>query len=129
MYLLVLIFIFFFIINFVIKKKNITKIASSPFECGFKKKKIFRINFSVQFFLVAILFLIFDVELILILPYILFREIFFSLRSLVIIILFLLILVLGLFYEWKINSLEWAYWSILSKIEILEISDRFPFQY
>jgi len=66
-----------------------------------------RIPFSIQFFLITIIFLIFDVEIVLILPIILIYKIsnFFSWTFTRII--FILILIIGLFHEWKQGALNW----------------------
>ena len=81
---------------------------SSPFECGFDPIKSARLPFSLRFFLLAIIFLIFDVEIVLLFPVLrsLTRSNNFSL--LVGSFIFLLILVLGLFHEWNEGSLSWA---------------------
>ena len=62
----------------------------SPFECGFDPRGVRRLPFCIKFFLVRIIFLVFDVEVTLILP------IIFSSYQ---VIIFLVILILGLFYE------------------------------
>ena len=78
-----------------------------PFECGFDPKTSARLPFSMQFFLIAIIFLVFDVELTLLLPLIktikITRFFSFSTTSST----FILILILGLIHEWNQGSLEW----------------------
>nr|YP_009973278.1 NADH dehydrogenase subunit 3 [Pseudocolochirus violaceus]QNH92621.1 NADH dehydrogenase subunit 3 [Pseudocolochirus violaceus] len=80
---------------------------SSPYECGFDPINSARLPFSFRFFLIAILFLIFDLEIALLFPIIpslnnnMYNLFFFS-------SLFLTILALGLAYEWQQGGLEWA---------------------
>lgn len=81
---------------------------SSPFECGFDPIKSARLPFSLRFFLLAIIFLIFDVEIVLLFPALISLVSTFDLRLLVGISLFLLILIAGLFHEWNEGSLDWA---------------------
>jgi NADH-ubiquinone oxidoreductase chain 3 len=80
---------------------------SSPFECGFDPKNTARIPFSARFFLLAVIFLIFDVEIVMLIPMPLILKhhypIFFILTS----SLFLFILLIGLIHEWNEGSLRW----------------------
>nr|WNH42337.1 NADH dehydrogenase subunit 3 [Neoperla nichollsi] len=90
------------------KKSIIDREKSSPFECGFDPKSSSRLPFSLRFFLIAVIFLIFDVEIALLLPLILILpysnlSLWFTISS-----LFLLILLVGLYYEWKQGALQWA---------------------
>nr|YP_010902375.1 NADH dehydrogenase subunit 3 [Aedes japonicus]UUK33497.1 NADH dehydrogenase subunit 3 [Aedes japonicus]UYE93289.1 NADH dehydrogenase subunit 3 [Aedes japonicus japonicus]WON66431.1 NADH dehydrogenase subunit 3 [Aedes japonicus] len=89
------------------KKTIIDREKSSPFECGFDPMNYSRLPFSLRFFLIAIIFLIFDVEIALILPMILIIKssnmINWSITSL----FFILILLLGLYHEWNQGALEW----------------------
>ncbi|YP_009517121.1 NADH dehydrogenase subunit 3 (mitochondrion) [Thrips palmi] len=89
------------------KKTNKMREKLIPFECGFNFFNFARMPFSMQFFLIAIIFIIFDVEIILILPLIpsIFKSnlIKWSLTS----TSFLMILILGIFIEWKEKSFEW----------------------
>lgn len=79
----------------------------SPFECGFDPKGRARLPFSLRFFLVAVIFLIFDVEITLLIPlaYILILTNIFT--WLCTGLGFLLILLIGLYYEWREGALEW----------------------
>nr|YP_010545638.1 NADH dehydrogenase subunit 3 [Haematopota turkestanica]UYG48421.1 NADH dehydrogenase subunit 3 [Haematopota turkestanica] len=90
------------------KKAIIDREKASPFECGFDPKSSSRLPFSLQFFLIAIIFLIFDVEIALILPMIMIIKfsnlMIWSFTS----IFFILILLLGLYHEWNQGALEWT---------------------
>nr|AEK84209.1 NADH dehydrogenase subunit 3 [Amoria hunteri] len=82
---------------------------SSPFECGFDPVKSARLPFSLRFFLLAIIFLIFDVEIVLLFPILSSMNNSFSVSLVFSAFLFLVILVIGLFHEWNEGSLDWAY--------------------
>jgi len=81
-------------------RTEIIKEKKSPFECGFDPLGGGRISFCMKFFLLGVLFLIFDVEVRLLMP-LPYRQTH--------IILFLFVLVLGLLYEWYYGGLEWIY--------------------
>ncbi|MEE9352347.1 MAG: NADH-quinone oxidoreductase subunit A [Thiotrichaceae bacterium] len=78
----------------------------SPFECGFDAFEDARIKFDVRYYLVAILFIIFDLEIAFLFPWavVLDKIGMFGLISMGI---FLLILIVGFIYEWKQGALEW----------------------
>nr|QXG82915.1 NADH dehydrogenase subunit 3 [Isostichopus badionotus] len=80
---------------------------ASPYECGFDPINSARLPFSFRFFLVAILFLIFDLEIALLFPIIPASNANLSLL-LPLSSIFLIILAAGLAYEWKQGGLEWA---------------------
>nr|YP_010686244.1 dehydrogenase subunit 3 [Ranacris albicornis]WAX39748.1 dehydrogenase subunit 3 [Ranacris albicornis] len=81
---------------------------SSPFECGFDPKSSARMPFSLQFFLIAVIFLIFDVEIALILPIIIIMKtsnmMIWTMSSM----FFIMVLLLGLYHEWNQGALKWA---------------------
>lgn len=83
-----------------------TPAKMTPFECGNEPVGDPRKRFSVQFFLVALLFIIFDVEVVFVYPWaVLFRKLgFYGFMEMAV---FLLVLVVGLFYVWKKGALEW----------------------
>nr|QPK42132.1 NADH dehydrogenase subunit 3 [Paragavialidium sichuanense] len=93
-----------------ISKKMITdRQKLAPFECGFNPQTNARLPFSIQFFLISMLFLIFDIEIALILPLmpvmktskIQIWSISFS--------LFIMTLIMGLYFEWNQGMLKWAF--------------------
>nr|YP_010714134.1 NADH dehydrogenase subunit 3 [Menida lata]WDD39697.1 NADH dehydrogenase subunit 3 [Menida lata] len=80
----------------------------SPFECGFDPKSSARTPFSIQFFLIAVLFLIFDIEIAIMLPIILTIKVSLTKTWIMVIMMFMIILILGLYHEWNNGVLEWA---------------------
>nr|QFG38956.1 NADH dehydrogenase subunit 3 [Cominella virgata brookesi] len=96
-------------LGWVLAKRAISdREKSSPFECGFDPIKSARLPFSLRFFLLAIIFLIFDVEIVLLFPILVSMVSSFSLALVFGTFIFLVILVLGLFHEWNEGSLDWA---------------------
>nr|APX40778.1 NADH dehydrogenase subunit 3 [Cryptocephalus lividimanus] len=95
------------LLNLISKKSFSDREKSSPFECGFDPKTSARLPFSMQFFLIAIIFLIFDVEIALLIPLIKSMTnsslISFSMIS----VFFILILIIGLIHEWNQGALNW----------------------
>nr|AXS64881.1 NADH dehydrogenase subunit 3 [Brentidae sp. KM-2017] len=96
------------LINLLSKKTFSDREKSSPFECGFDPKNSARLPFSLHFFLIAVIFLIFDVELTLILPMIITMKISNMMTYMSIISFFLMILIIGLFHEWNQGALNWT---------------------
>nr|AYN73221.1 NADH dehydrogenase subunit 3 [Paropaon sp. OR337] len=90
------------------KKMIYEREKSSPFECGFDPKSSARMPFSLQFFLIAVIFLIFDVEIVLILPIIIIMKTSNIMMWTLSTMFFILILLMGLFHEWKQGALKWA---------------------
>ena len=78
----------------------------SPYECGFEAFEDARMKFDVRYYLIAILFILFDLEIAFLFPWaVVLPEIgFFGFASMMV---FLFILVVGFIYEWKKGALEW----------------------
>nr|QTC08181.1 NADH dehydrogenase subunit 3 [Parachauliodes rastellus] len=94
--------------NILSKKSFIDREKSSPFECGFDPKNSARLMFSLRFFLIAVIFLIFDVEIALLLPLILISYSSNIFIWLMVSFSFIMILLIGLYHEWNQGALNWA---------------------
>nr|YP_009350760.1 NADH dehydrogenase subunit 3 [Ateuchotermes retifaciens]AQP27712.1 NADH dehydrogenase subunit 3 [Ateuchotermes retifaciens] len=90
------------------KKMNEDREKSSPFECGFDPKSSARLPFSSRFFLIAVIFMIFDVEIAMLLPMPITMTTSNIKSWMLISTIFLLILIIGLYHEWNQGSLEWS---------------------
>ena len=78
----------------------------SPYECGFEAFDDSRMKFDVRYYLVAILFIIFDLEIAFLFPWAISLD-SIGLFGLLAMGVFLLVLVVGFIYEWKKGALEW----------------------
>ena len=78
----------------------------SPYECGFEAFEDSRMKFDVRYYLVAILFIIFDLEIAFLFPWAVVLD-QIGLFGFFAMVLFLGILVVGFVYEWKKGALEW----------------------
>nr|YP_009171519.1 NADH dehydrogenase subunit 3 [Pseudothericles compressifrons]AJW76362.1 NADH dehydrogenase subunit 3 [Pseudothericles compressifrons] len=90
------------------KKMIYDREKSSPFECGFDPKSSARTPFSLRFFLIAVIFLIFDVEIALIIPIIIILNSSSMITWTISIMTFIMILLMGLYHEWNQGALQWA---------------------
>nr|ADA69785.1 NADH dehydrogenase subunit 3 [Glyptonotus cf. antarcticus FK-2009] len=89
------------------KKSEIDREKTSPFECGFDPLGSGRLSFSLRFFMISVIFLVFDVEITLLLPLVVgYAESELSIWA-AMSALFLLILLAGTFHEWGEGSLDW----------------------
>nr|YP_006665726.1 NADH dehydrogenase subunit 3 [Challia fletcheri]AEP83054.1 NADH dehydrogenase subunit 3 [Challia fletcheri] len=91
------------------KKGLLDREKSSSFECGFDPSSSSRLPFSLRFFLIAVFFLIFDVEIALLLPLVLTLGQVDMSGWFFMGVGFIVILLLGLFYEWNQGALNWAF--------------------
>ena len=93
-------------IGFTLGDQNPDYEKNSPYECGFEAFEDSRMKFDVRYYLVDILFIIFDLEIAFLFPWAsVVQEI--GLSGLLAMALFLLILIVGFIYEWKKGALEW----------------------
>ena len=78
----------------------------SPYECGFEAFEDARMKFDVRYYLIAILFILFDLEIAFLFPWaIVLQEI--GMFGFLAMVVFLAVLVVGFIYEWKKGALEW----------------------
>nr|YP_009502499.1 NADH dehydrogenase subunit 3 [Neptis alwina]AWV82901.1 NADH dehydrogenase subunit 3 [Neptis alwina] len=99
----------FMMISFILSKKSLLdREKCSPFECGFDPKSLARIPFSLHFFLITVIFLIFDVEIALIFPLIPTFLMVNFLTWFKISFFFIIMLLIGLYHEWNQNMLNWT---------------------
>nr|UGS80510.1 NADH dehydrogenase subunit 3 [Polypsocus corruptus] len=93
----------------IISKKSLyDREKLSPFECGFDQKSSSRLPFSLQFFLITIIFLIFDIEIALILPSISLLTLTLNSSWWIINMIIIMILIIGVIHEWNQGMLNWA---------------------
>ena len=113
-YLSIIIFLFialllsigFILINYIASPSNPDPEKLSAYECGFEAFDDSRMEFDVRFYLVAILFIIFDLEIAFLFPWaISLGKI--GIFGFVSMMIFLFILTVGFIYEWKKGALDW----------------------
>ena len=95
-----------FIVSWIFRPRASNAAKNSPYECGEIIKGDSRIQFNVRYYLFALIFVIFDVEILFTMPWaVVFRQLgkvaYFEMVA------FILILALGLFYAWKKGALKW----------------------
>ena len=79
---------------------------NSPYECGFEAFEDARMKFDVRFYLIAILFILFDLEIAFLLPWaVALQDV--GVACFVAVLIFLSVLVVGFAYEWKKGALDW----------------------
>nr|AWN56225.1 NADH dehydrogenase subunit 3 [Dorymyrmex brunneus] len=99
--------IFLILINLLIsKKKKINREKSSPFECGFDPISNGHIPFSIHFFMISLIFLIFDIEITILIPLVTLLY-YMNLPMILTSMFFMIILITGLYIEYLEESIEW----------------------
>lgn len=98
--------LFFIVASRFLGPRRETPEKQMTYECGIDPIGDARLRFSVKFFIIAIIFLVFDVEVVFLYPWaVLFRKL--GVFGFIEMAIFLLVLILGLFYVWKRGALEW----------------------
>ncbi len=94
------------VLSALLSRKNASPIKLMPYECGMDPIGNARRRFAVRFFLIGMLFIVFDIELIFLFPWAAIYEklLMFGFIEMLI---FVLVLLLGLIYVWKKGALEW----------------------
>nr|YP_010872959.1 NADH dehydrogenase subunit 3 [Pheidole flavigaster]WGV34158.1 NADH dehydrogenase subunit 3 [Pheidole flavigaster] len=96
------------LLNIFISKKSFKdQEKSSPFECGFDPISLNHLPFSIQFFLISLIFLVFDIELTILIPLTILSSLKFNLAMIICSAMFFLLLILGLYLEYNENSIDW----------------------
>ena len=96
----------FIVLNFLLSPKNPDPEKLSSYECGFEPFNDSRMEFDVRFYLVAILFIIFDLEIAFLFPWAISLG-NIGLLGFTSMMIFLFILTIGFIYEWKKGALDW----------------------
>jgi NADH-quinone oxidoreductase subunit A len=93
--------------SYVLGKRLRNSVKDSPYECGMTPVGTAREPFSVKFYLVAMIFILFDVEVVFLYPWaVVYREL--SLYGFLVMFLFIDLILWGLFYVWKKGVLDWS---------------------
>jgi len=95
------------ILAWLIRPERYNKVKLEPYECGIETVGDARDRYSIRYYLIAMLFVIFDVETVFMFPWAVIMN-RLALFGLIEMIVFILILVIGYVYAWKQGALEWA---------------------
>jgi NADH-quinone oxidoreductase subunit A len=99
--------LFTLVFSSLLHPEKYNKVKLEPYECGIEPTSDARDRYSIRYYLVAMLFVIFDVETVFMFPWaVIFNKL--MLFGLIEMIVFIFILVVGYYYAWKKGALEWA---------------------
>ncbi len=99
--------IFTLVLSGLVQTNRYSKVKLEPYECGIEPTTDARDRYSIRYYLVAMLFVIFDVETVFLFPWaVILDEL--ALFGLIEMVVFLFILVIGYAYAWRKGALEWA---------------------
>lgn len=94
------------VLGYILGPNRPDEAKNSPYECGFEAFEDARMKFDVRYYLVAILFILFDLELAFLMPWAVALD-DVGVTGFVAVLIFLAVLVVGFAYEWKKGALEW----------------------
>lgn len=95
------------LISFLLGKKVKNRVKDMPYECGIAPTGSARERFSVKFYLVGMLFIVFDIEAVFLYPWVVvYRE--FKMAAFVEMLIFIALVLAGFFYVWKKGALDWG---------------------
>lgn len=94
-------------LSYFIGKRVKDRVKDSPYECGIAPTGSARERFSVKFYLVGIVFILFDIEAVFLYPWaVVYREL--KMFAFVEMLLFVILILVGFFYVWKKGALDWS---------------------
>ena len=99
--------IFSLVASAMLQSSRYNKVKLEPYECGIEPSTDARGRYSVRYYLIAMLFVIFDIETVFMFPWAVIMD-ELALFGLIEMLVFLFILVLGYVYAWRKGALEWA---------------------
>jgi NADH-quinone oxidoreductase subunit A len=99
--------LFTLIFSKLLHAERYNKVKLEPYECGIEPATDARDRYSIRYYLVAMLFVIFDVETVFMFPWAVIMD-RLALFGLIEMLVFLFILIVGYFYAWRKGALEWA---------------------
>lgn len=99
--------IFTLLFSRLVQAQRYNQVKLEPYECGIEPQTDARDRYSIRYYLVAMLFVIFDVETVFMFPWAVIMD-QLALFGLIEMIVFLFILVVGYVYAWRTGALEWA---------------------
>nr|ALC75995.1 NADH dehydrogenase subunit 3 [Bemisia afer] len=102
--IMLILIVSYFMLN---TKVNHNREKYSTFECGMDLMTSLRLPFSLHFYFISIVFLVFDIELMLVLPFIYCLKLFNIMNILMMILVLITIIILGFMYEWWTGLLNW----------------------
>jgi NADH-quinone oxidoreductase subunit A len=95
------------LISFLLGKKVKNRVKDMPYECGITPTGSARERFTVRFYLVGMLFIVFDIESVFLFPWVVvYRD--FKMAAFVEMLIFIVLVFAGFFYIWKKGALDWS---------------------
>nr|YP_009945154.1 NADH dehydrogenase subunit 3 [Habropoda radoszkowskii]QOE17522.1 NADH dehydrogenase subunit 3 [Habropoda radoszkowskii] len=109
LFIIIIGFFIYFLNMFICMVKFRSKEKCIPYECGFDPFFKNHLPVSIPFYLIGLMFLVFDIEVVMLIPFVFFMFYLDSLYIMNMFILFLLVMLLTLFLEWNSKYLDWLF--------------------